>query len=154
MNIEAGKTKIGVVGAGTMGAGIALTALYKGFAIVLYDLYPESLEKGRAYIEKFLAKKNLQNNLDLLTLTGDLEMLADSDFVIEAAIEDLELKQELFANLDSICPIPINPRHQHQHTLSHRHRSRNQHARTRCWHALLQPCTSPPVGRSDPRRYD
>ena len=106
MKFEVGKTIIGIIGAGTMGAGIALAALYKGFEVTLYDVYPESLEKGRAYIEKFLVKKDLEKNLKLLSVTENLEDFAGSDFVIEAAIENLDLKQELFAKLDEFCPPP------------------------------------------------
>ncbi|MDH3943523.1 MAG: 3-hydroxyacyl-CoA dehydrogenase NAD-binding domain-containing protein [Anaerolineae bacterium] len=106
MNIEPGKTKIGIVGAGTMGAGIALAALYKGFEVALYDPFPEALEKGRAYIEQFLAKKGLEKNKELLTFVHELDGLAGCDFVIEAALEDLEMKQDIFTKLDAICPPP------------------------------------------------
>ena len=98
--------KIGVVGAGTMGSGIALAALYANLHVTLYDISPEVLGRAREYIEKFLSRKDKAENLQILVTTQTLEDLAGSDVVIEAAPEDLEIKHELFARLDEICPPP------------------------------------------------
>ena len=95
--------KIGVVGAGTMGSGIALAALFAGMEVVLQDPYPESLENARAYLEKFLERKDQGDRLERVHLTGSLEDLAACPVVIEAALEDLEMKQGIFRELERIC---------------------------------------------------
>lgn len=95
--------RIGIVGAGTMGAGIALTALYADMEVILYDLYPEMLEKAQEYIEKFLKKRKISDRIGKLTLTEELGDMAQTQVVIEAVLEDLALKQEIFAHLDEIC---------------------------------------------------
>ena len=98
--------KIGVVGAGTMGSGIALTALFADLRVTLYDISPEMLARAREYCEKYLTRKNKAENLQFLVTTQALEDLEGSDVVIEAAPEDLAIKHELFARLDEICPPP------------------------------------------------
>ncbi len=95
--------KIGVAGAGTMGSGIALVALYAGFNVVLQDPFPEAIEKAHRYLEKFLSRKGLEGRMSILQLTEQLEDLADCDIVIEAALEDLALKHEIFRSLDDRC---------------------------------------------------
>lgn len=95
--------RIGIVGAGTMGAGIALTALYANIDVILYDLYPEMLEKAQAYIEKFLEKRDMADRREKLLLTQELGDLAPAQVIIEAAPEDLSIKQELFAQLEAVC---------------------------------------------------
>jgi 3-hydroxybutyryl-CoA dehydrogenase len=103
---QAAKTTIAIVGAGTMGSGIALAALAAGLTVTLYDIAPEMLERGRGYIQKHLARKRKEAALEHLALTTRLEDLAGAAVVIEAAPEDLALKQELFSQLDPICPPP------------------------------------------------
>lgn len=100
------KQTLGIIGAGTMGAGIALAALYKGHKVVLQDSFPGALEKAEEYIKKFLKKKEMGDKLKKLTLTENLEDVAGVDVVIEAIIEDLAIKKELFAKLDELCPPP------------------------------------------------
>lgn len=96
--------KIGIVGAGTMGSGIALSALYAGESVTLCDSFPQALERGKDYIARFLNRKGQIDALDRLRLTDTLDDLADCDVVIEAIIEDLALKTELFARLSAITP--------------------------------------------------
>jgi 3-hydroxyacyl-CoA dehydrogenase len=67
--------RLGVVGAGTMGSGIALTALYAGMLVTLYDIAPEFLERAREYIQGHLQRKNQEIRLKNLSLTTDLEEL-------------------------------------------------------------------------------
>jgi 3-hydroxybutyryl-CoA dehydrogenase len=98
--------RLGVVGAGTMGSGIALTALYAGMLVTLYDIAPEFLERAREYIQGHLQRKNQEIRLKNLSLTTDLEELRGAGVVIEAVPEDLTLKQNLFSRLDEICPPP------------------------------------------------
>jgi 3-hydroxybutyryl-CoA dehydrogenase len=97
---------IGVVGSGTMGSGIALTALFADLTVILYDVAPEMLERAENYVQKFLARKGKEAAREHLTLSTTLEDLSGADVIIEAAPERLELKQELFAKLNAICPPP------------------------------------------------
>jgi len=97
---------LGVVGAGTMGSGIALVALYAGCEVYLQDAYPQVLEKASAYIQSHLEKKEQAAKFSKLHLVSQLEDLALAGLVIEAAPEQIELKQDLFRKLDAICPPP------------------------------------------------
>lgn len=94
---------IGVVGAGTMGSGIALTALYAGAEVYLQDTIPDTLEQAGKYIQKFLEKKGQAERLANLHLVERLDALAPVDIVIEAAPERLDIKQEIFRQLDGVC---------------------------------------------------
>jgi 3-hydroxybutyryl-CoA dehydrogenase len=103
--------KVGVVGLGTMGAGIAQVSVQSGFETVGREVNDELGERGRATIERYLSRGVEKGRLSeadrdaalgRLTLTTDLGVLADCDLVIEAALEELELKRELFAELDRV----------------------------------------------------
>jgi 3-hydroxybutyryl-CoA dehydrogenase len=100
------RKKIAVVGAGTMGAGIALTALFAGHEVILQDTFPLSLEKARAYIEKFLKKKDKRDQLAFIVFTEKLTDLSSAQIIIEAAPEKLDIKKDIFQQLDKICPPP------------------------------------------------
>jgi 3-hydroxybutyryl-CoA dehydrogenase len=103
--------RIGVVGAGTMGAGIAQLGCLGGFEVVLHDPDPNALASGADRLNAALAKgagKGLWAPEDAARASGALETsgfegLAVCDLVIEAAPEDLELKQGLFADLAGLC---------------------------------------------------
>ncbi len=104
--------KVGVIGCGLMGSGIAQVSAAAGFPTVVREVSANALEKGMGSIKKFLdggiAKgKVTQADADklLANLKGTVELkdLADCDVVIEAATENLGLKKELFGALDSIC---------------------------------------------------
>ena len=86
-----------------MGSGIALTALTAGYKVVLQDVSVEVLGRARAYLENFLAKKEMPERIDGVRLTESLEDCASADLVIEAALEQLELKRSIFSRLDGIC---------------------------------------------------
>ena len=103
--------KIGVIGAGQMGNGIAQVCIVKGYSVVMRDVSDESLAKGKATIEKSLAKfvskeKMSQQNADsaIANLTCSLEAadLKDCDLVVEAATENIELKKKIFRELDDV----------------------------------------------------
>jgi 3-hydroxybutyryl-CoA dehydrogenase len=98
-----GQTRVvGVIGAGTMGAGIAQLALGTGAETFLVDPIPEGLERGQAIIDKGLerwAAKGREVDRSRLHTAGELSALRDCDIVIEAAPERLELKHELFSTL-------------------------------------------------------
>jgi 3-hydroxybutyryl-CoA dehydrogenase len=105
--------RVGVVGCGLMGAGIAQAAATAGFPTVARDMTEALLDRGRARIRKSLDKLVEKGKLDgaardaaleRLTLTTDLGALADCDLVIEAITEDPALKQALWADLDRRCP--------------------------------------------------
>jgi 3-hydroxybutyryl-CoA dehydrogenase len=103
--------KVGVVGLGTMGAGIAQISVQSGFDTVGREVSDELAERGRATIERYLTRgvekgrmsqAERDGALDRFTPTTRLDDLADCDLVIEAVLEELELKRELFAELDRI----------------------------------------------------
>jgi len=109
-----GIEKICVVGAGNMGHQIALCAALAGYKVKCNDVSEEALKKAEKFADTYLpgrvakgkltgeeAKKAREN----ISFTSSLEEAAkDADFVIEAVLEKLELKRELFAKLDKICP--------------------------------------------------
>jgi 3-hydroxybutyryl-CoA dehydrogenase len=104
-------TRVGVVGAGTMGNGIAQVFAQSGFDVRLIDAVAPALDRARASIEKSLAKfveKGKMTAADRdatagrLALGTDVAALADVDFVVEAIIEDIAAKRELFGRLDTI----------------------------------------------------
>jgi len=102
---------IGVLGAGSMGNGIAQVAAQAGFQVVMRDIEDRFVENGLKAIEKFLTK-----SVEKGKMTGDqkkgilarikgttrMEDLMDADFVIEAVFEDLELKKSVFKQLDEL----------------------------------------------------
>jgi 3-hydroxybutyryl-CoA dehydrogenase len=106
--------KVGVLGCGLMGSGIAQTAAAAGFTTVARDVADPLLQKGKAGIEKSLARlvekgkvtaSDRQKALSLLSFTTDLSALRECDIVIEAVTEDLDLKNQLWKELDGICPL-------------------------------------------------
>lgn len=103
---------IGVVGAGQMGSGIAQIAAGRGHKVILRDVKLQFCENGlgkiRAGMEKRIAKgKATQEELDTIlaniTITENAADLRDCDLVIEAAIERLDVKQDIFRELDELC---------------------------------------------------
>ena len=103
---------VGIIGAGTMGAGIALACLNAGLRVTLLDANSEGLARGRETIEKLTAdmvKKNRideagrQDRLDRLSLSEDYAALGDADLVIEAVFETMAIKEEVFGKLDAHC---------------------------------------------------
>jgi 3-hydroxybutyryl-CoA dehydrogenase len=103
---EQHETRLGIVGAGTMGAGIGLVALKAGLLVVLQDTSEPALQRSTTYLRNHLEKPGEQTALGRLTTTGDFAALAGCDVVIEAAPEELRLKQSIFAELDRLCPPP------------------------------------------------
>jgi 3-hydroxybutyryl-CoA dehydrogenase len=104
--------KVGVLGCGLMGAGIAQTAAAAGFETIVREVSAELYEKGFGGIEKSLAKfaekgtitsEQQQQTRARLTGTTALEDLRDCDIIIEAIIENLETKRETYKRLDEVC---------------------------------------------------
>ncbi|MCS7350535.1 MAG: 3-hydroxyacyl-CoA dehydrogenase NAD-binding domain-containing protein [Anaerolineae bacterium] len=105
--------RVGIVGAGTMGRGIAYVAITHGAQVTLYDVAPGALESAAAQIEAWLREAMGKGRLDeaeaqrareRLRLSTALEDFAQAEVIIEAAPEDLALKQEIFRQLDRACP--------------------------------------------------
>ena len=101
-------TTIGVVGAGTMGAGIAQLAAAAAFRTLLHDPVPEALDRGAESARRGLAKWAEKGRVgagaaELLETASDLDDLAPCDLVIEAAPERAELKRDLFGALSLLC---------------------------------------------------
>jgi 3-hydroxybutyryl-CoA dehydrogenase len=104
---------VGVVGAGTMGHGIAQVAAQTGLKVILVDAVPQALERGRAAIGKGLDRgvakgrmtaEEREQALGRVEGSDRLDALAAADLVIEAVVERLEVKQKVLSELDRICP--------------------------------------------------
>jgi len=104
--------KAGVIGAGTMGNGIALNFLAAGIPVVLVDTSDELVQRGRKTIDKILSgslekgkisREDYERGLNGLTVSTNYDGLADADMVIEAVFENMLLKQEIFKNLSKAC---------------------------------------------------
>jgi 3-hydroxybutyryl-CoA dehydrogenase len=104
---------IGVIGAGTMGSGIAQVAATNGFDVVMRDIETEYVENGFDTIEgsldRFVGKERMSREeadevLSRITGTTELDDLTDCDFVVEAAVENMDIKQDIFAALDETLP--------------------------------------------------
>ena len=105
--------KVGVVGCGQMGGGIAQVSAQSGYQVVVSEINDELLNKGLAAINSSLTKSvekekitpaDKEAALARLKGTTDLKDFGDCDLVIEAAIENLDLKKKIFAELDRVCP--------------------------------------------------
>ena len=104
--------KIVVIGGGTMGLDIAQTFAKKGYDVVVRDINDAIIQASEARLNKGLDKLVSKGKLDeagkkaitdKMTFTTDLNAAADADLVVEAAIEKLEIKKSIFADLDKIC---------------------------------------------------
>ena len=106
--------KIFVIGAGTMGSGIVQAFAQKGYEVIVRDIKDEFVDRGIATINKNLSKlvakgkvteEFKENVLSKITGTTDLNLAADCDLVIEAAVENMEIKKDIFSQLDKICKV-------------------------------------------------
>ncbi|HLT23603.1 MAG TPA: 3-hydroxyacyl-CoA dehydrogenase NAD-binding domain-containing protein [Ignavibacteria bacterium] len=111
MNLNDIKT-IGILGAGTMGAGIGISCIMAGYKVILFDISDEVLGKAGESVIKNINKaiekgkldpEEKNATLDRMDFTKDFADLAKSDFVIEAVPEKMELKKDLFKKLDGTC---------------------------------------------------
>ena len=101
-----------VIGAGIMGAGIAQLCSQKGYDVTVTDVSDEVIEKARGKVTKGLQRRiekgkitqeDMDSILSRITWATGLDGAANSDFVIEAALENIDLKKEIFQELDSLC---------------------------------------------------
>lgn len=104
--------KVGVIGAGTMGGGIAMNFLNAGIPVTIVETKQEALDRGLGIIRRNYAAtaakgkmkpEDVEGRMALLTGTLALEDLADSDLIIEAVFENLDVKKQVFARLDAIA---------------------------------------------------
>ncbi|NUU39354.1 3-hydroxyacyl-CoA dehydrogenase NAD-binding domain-containing protein [Pseudomonas sp. C2B4] len=104
--------RVGVIGAGTMGGGIAMNFANVGIPVTLLELKPEALERGLGQIRNSydislqrgkLTQAELDQRMALLTGTLDYADIAECDLVIEAVFESLPIKQQVFRTLDEVC---------------------------------------------------
>ena len=104
-------TTIGVVGLGTMGAGIAEVFARNGFAVVGVEINEESLERGREHLlhstgravaRGKLSEDDQQALVRRVTFTTSMQDLADADFVVEAVVESIEIKKSIFRDLEAV----------------------------------------------------
>ena len=103
---------VGVIGAGTMGSGIAQVLAFSGYKVLLNDTKRDFIDRGMKAVQKslakFLSKERITQEqhdaaLANVTPTERLEAMKDVDLIIEAVFEDLAVKTELFNKLDAIC---------------------------------------------------
>ena len=108
-----GIKKVGVVGCGIMGAGIAQVCAQSGYQVVALEVNEELLNKGLALINRNLAKsvdkgrisqQDMNTTLERIQGTTDISDFSDCDLVVEAVVENLEVKKQVFAQLDRVCP--------------------------------------------------
>ena len=104
--------KIGVIGAGAMGCGIAHVASLSGFEVILVDVKDEFINKGLSSISKNMDRQlerekisihEKEAALSLINISTDLNLFKECDLVIEAVTENLDIKGSIFKKLDQIC---------------------------------------------------
>ncbi len=105
--------KVGVVGAGAMGGGIGQVITYSGLPVVVKDIDQGQLDAARKHVEGIyqgrvdkgkMTPGQVQEKLDLIEYTLDYDDFADVDIVIEAVPEVMSIKQQVFKELDEVCP--------------------------------------------------
>jgi folate-dependent tRNA-U54 methylase TrmFO/GidA len=155
--------KVGVAGCGLMGSGIAQVAAQGGCTVVVREVSQPIVEKGLQSIEK-----NMQRMVDKGTLTSEardqargrlrgttsLEELKDCDLIIEAIVEQLPAKKELWTALDSMCSGVHDILQQHVFAFDHRDGYVHQASRSLSGAALFQSGAGDEAGGSDPHHRD
>ena len=105
--------KVGVVGAGAMGGGIAQVVTYSGLPVVVKDIDQGQLDLARKHVEGIYQSRvdkgkmtagQVQEKLDLIEYTLSYDDFADVDIVIEAVPEMMKIKQQVYRELDEVCP--------------------------------------------------
>ena len=104
--------KVAVIGAGTMGNGIAQVFAHRGFSVTMIDIKEEFVQKGAAAIDKSLSRlvkkekiseEDKKEILGRVSTSTELSAAADAGLVIEAVFEDFDVKAKIFGELDGIC---------------------------------------------------
>jgi len=104
--------KIGVIGAGTMGSGIAQVAATFNYEVILHDISQDIIDRALKIIDKSLTKLiekgriegDKEKIMSRITTTTDLNSMKEADFIIEAVFEDFEVKKAVFKEIDDIVP--------------------------------------------------
>jgi 3-hydroxyacyl-CoA dehydrogenase len=103
--------KLGVVGSGNMGNGIAQTGAQNGYEVILYDIAGTQLEKAKASIAGSLKKRvergklsqeDMDKTIAAISYTSDIKKLADREVIIEAVVEKVDIKQKVFTQLEAL----------------------------------------------------
>ncbi len=154
---------VGVVGAGTMGNGIAHVFAKSGYAVVLCDVEERFVQRALDTIGKNLEREASKGKitaeekdaaLGRIRTTTDREALATVDFVVEAATEKFEIKSQLFRDLDRICrPETMLATNTSSISITKLGGADEASGESR-WHALLQSGAGDEAGGSDPRAGD
>lgn len=110
--------KIGIIGAGTMGIGIAADLLFKGISCILVDISPEALEKAKSEIIRIirfgplvsasLPKLNADDVVNMIIFTTNLEDVNSADFIIENVPEKWDIKETVYRELSKVCKPEVN----------------------------------------------
>ena len=154
---------VAVIGAGTMGSGIAHVFARSGFPVTLCDVEQRFLDRaldsirknlGREAAKGKLAEADVESALDRITTTVDIESLAGIELAVEAAPERFELKAQVFHGPRSHPSAISDPRHKHFVHLDHKDGCAHQAPRASDRHALLQPRARHGARRSRPRHGD
>ena len=104
-------SKVGVIGAGTMGGGISMNFLSAGIPVTIYEMNQEALDRGTGVMRKNyeataskgkMTGEQVEKAMGLLTPTLDFDALADCDLIIEAVFEQMDVKKEIFTRLDKV----------------------------------------------------
>ena len=143
---------IGVVGLGTMGAGITEVFARNGYAVVGVEVDDDGVTRGRQHLEHSTARAVARGKLsetdekelhDRVSFATSLEELKDADLVVEAVVESVEIKKQIFKQLDGDRLAGRDPRDQHLLAVGHRDLVGHLPPRPRHRHALLQPGAGP-----------
>ena len=151
---------VGVIGAGTMGNGIAHVFARSGYEVVLVDIEQRFLDRGLETIRKNLEREVTKEKITAeardaaiarITATVDRAKLAGCDFVVEAASERFEIKSELFRDLDQLCRPEVILCVEYVVDFDHETGGRNEASGQSHRDALLQPGAGDEAGRGNPR---
>jgi len=146
--------KIGVIGAGTMGHGIALVAAQAGFDVVLQDTIQDFVDRGLQRIIKFCEKSVAKERMTedqkkgvvaRVTGTTNLDDLKDVDVVIEAVFENPQVKKEIFTRLDTICKKECVFASNTDYGIGRG----NKEGESIYWYAFHESCSSDEIGGGD-----
>ncbi len=155
-------TRLGIVGSGIMGSGIAEVAAKAGMDVVLRSRRQDTADAMVASLTKSLARQVEKGRLDQsvadevlgrVSATSELEALGGCDLILESVVEDLLVKKELFAQLDAIAEPGALAGHEHLHASGRRVGRRHRAPRGGLRHPLLQPGAGDVAGGGDPAAH-
>ena len=103
---------VGVIGAGVMGTGVAQNLAQTGHSVILIDISADILERAEEEIRNNIRLQSLFNKgakipgdaIEKITFTTDYQLLKNADFVVENVVEKWDVKEDVYARIDAICP--------------------------------------------------